>query len=151
MNPSFAHRLRKRGFTLMETVLVIAVGLGLLIGGIIFYQQAQASSDQTDKTRAAVALSSEVRAQFRTRAAFNSGTPALNAANIMAQSSLPDSMFNNTTIAAASASQFRIVFTDLPPKVCSRMAANPGDLGSGPPTATCPADPGTTLTVTYNR
>ena len=144
MNPSFAHRLRKRGFTLMETVLVIAVGLGLLIGGIIFYQQAQASSDQTDKTRAAVALSSEVRAQYRTAANF--GTGALTTA-VQAASSLPTSMFNNTVITGAG-NNFTIAFSGLPPKVCTRMAANPADLGSGPPTAACAAG---VLTVTYPR
>ena len=59
--------LRTRGFTLIEITLVLAVGLGLIVGGLMFFQQAQTSSEVTDKTRALVSISSEVRAQYRSK------------------------------------------------------------------------------------
>ena len=145
MRKSFAS-MRKRGFTLIETVLVLAVGLGLIVGGIIFFQQAQASSDLTDKTRTAVGVSSEVRAQYRTASTFGaSGTDIT--ADVQAASSLQDASFNALTITAED-QEFTLTFDNLNEKVCERMAQS--DLGpnSTSDNADCAAG---TLVVTYSR
>ena len=56
---------RAKGFTLIEIVLVLAVGLGLIIGGVVFYRQASENSEYNDAVRRINALSAEVRSQYR--------------------------------------------------------------------------------------
>ncbi|MCW3782576.1 PulJ/GspJ family protein [Defluviimonas salinarum] len=139
--------MRKRGFTLIETVLVLAVGLGLIVGGIIFFQQAQASSDLTDKTRVAVGVSSEVRSQFRTAASFGTAGTDITAA-VSAASSLPAATYNALQVIAQD-QEFDLLFANLNEKVCNRMALPATDLG---PNSTKTADCANgNLTVTYAR
>ncbi|WP_294928391.1 type II secretion system protein [uncultured Paracoccus sp.] len=40
---------RVRGFTLIEVVLVIAVGLGMVVGGLVFYQKAYDRAELTSR------------------------------------------------------------------------------------------------------
>ncbi len=41
-------RHRKRGFSLFEAVLVLAIGMGLIIGGIVYYQSAEGAARDRD-------------------------------------------------------------------------------------------------------
>jgi len=122
---------RKRGFTMMEMVLYIAIGLALLASGFYAYQQAKASSDLTDKTRQVVSISTEIRAQYRTAADFSglSGSSALQ--NLMDGSGLPESYFANVTVApGTNTQQFVVTATGLREKVCNRMGASGADVGA---------------------
>ena len=141
-------KLAKRGFTLIETVLVLAIGLGLIVGGIVFFQQAQASSDLTDKTRSAVGISSEVRSQYRTAANFGAADADIKE-DVMTSSSIPEAQFNNVAIAVgADPQEFVLTFSALNEKVCNRMASS--DLG--PNSASDDADCANgNLAVTYSR
>lgn len=150
------NNLRKRGFTLMETVLVIAVGLGLLIGGIVFYQQANASSTVTDKTRAAVGVSSEVLSQYRTQASF--GTEDITT-SVKNASSIPDGVWNHVGTVTGAGQSFTLTLPNLDSRVCQRIADSGAQLGANA-TATCNAAAGTgnpvagstnMVTVTYTR
>ena len=140
---------RKRGFTLIETVLVLAVGLGLIVGGLVFFQQAQASSDLTEKTRVAVGVSSEVRAQFRTAADYNDGgSPGDSILGAVKRATaLPESTFNSLDI-LGNDQEFDLVFTNLNENVCNRMAT--GDMGPNSTSDNTACASGT-LTVTYSR
>jgi hypothetical protein len=62
---STAMRLRRhprRAVTLIEAVLFIAVALGLIVGGLVFFQQAQTASRTADIVRLISGLVVEVRA-----------------------------------------------------------------------------------------
>ncbi len=53
--------LRRRGVTLIEAVLYIAVALALIVGGLVFYQQASFASNMSTMTRTLSSLVAEVR------------------------------------------------------------------------------------------
>ena len=42
---------RKRGVTLIEAVLFISIALGLIVGGIVFFQQASLAQRTNDAVR----------------------------------------------------------------------------------------------------
>lgn len=51
-------RKRMRGFTLIEVVLVIAIGLGIVVGGLVFYQQAHDRAELTSR----ITVASQIQA-----------------------------------------------------------------------------------------
>ncbi len=140
-----ARTLRKRGFTLIETVLVLAIGLGLIVGGIVFFGQAQDASDLNERTRNVVGISTEVRAQYRTAGSFPSGN-ITNA--VKDSSSIPESQFRGVTLTGSGLQSFLLEMTGLKEKVCRRMAAS--DMGPGGVTNASRCSSGV-LAVTYTR
>ena len=54
----------RRGVTLIEAVLFISVALGLIVGGLVVFQQAQLTARTNDAARALSAIASEVRAFY---------------------------------------------------------------------------------------
>ena len=58
-------RAARRGVTLIEAVLYIAVALGLIVGGLVFYQQASRAAQWQDVRRGIEAVNSEVRALYQ--------------------------------------------------------------------------------------
>ena len=64
-----AHNAR-RGVTLIEAVLFISVALGLIVGGLVAFQQAQLAARTNQAARSLSAIASEVRAQYRTQPDF---------------------------------------------------------------------------------
>jgi len=59
-------RLKHRGVTLIEAVLFISIALGLIVGGLVFYQQAALSQRIQSQVRDISAIVSEARAMMRT-------------------------------------------------------------------------------------
>lgn len=57
-------RLARRGVTLIEAVLFIAVALGLIVGGLVFYQQATLAARVNEQTRLFSSMYAEVNALF---------------------------------------------------------------------------------------
>ena len=58
----------RRGVTLLEAVLFIAVALGLIVGGLVFYQQATLAARTQDAARQFSALVQETRSLYKGRA-----------------------------------------------------------------------------------
>lgn len=147
--------IRQRGYDLLQISLGIAITLGLMVGGLMLFNQVQASSELSEKTRVAVAVSSEVRAQYRTAAdysALSSDTTnpvILETDAFVVRSGMPISMFSNLALApiAGTPQNFQLAFSGLNETVCERMEV--ADLGPNS-TAVCDAGAGT-LTVTYTR
>ncbi|MCA3500544.1 MAG: hypothetical protein IOC98_11005 [Rhodobacter sp.] len=52
---------RRRGVTLIEAVLYIAISLALIVGGLLFYQQASLQSRTNDTARAFAAMIADLR------------------------------------------------------------------------------------------
>lgn len=55
----------RRAVTLIEAVLFVAIALALIVGGLIFFQQAQTSSRTQQTVRLVTAVVAEVRALYR--------------------------------------------------------------------------------------
>ena len=58
-------RLRARGVTLVEAVLYVSVSLGLIIGGLVFFQQASRAAGWLEVRRGVEAINAEVRAMYQ--------------------------------------------------------------------------------------
>jgi hypothetical protein len=144
-------RARKRGVTLIEAVLFISIALGIIVGGLVFFQQASLAQRTSDAVRTISSISSETRAMYQTETDFIGVTPTVLIAagavpsNIINTSTDPDSLQNEwggdanlapyTTAAfpiiqgqssATSATlpdnqSFVIEYTDLPQAACVRL------------------------------
>jgi hypothetical protein len=64
--------MKRRGVTLIEAVLYISIALALIVGGLVFYQQAS----RAQKTNAAIRLTSAIVAEARATYASNPFTAA---------------------------------------------------------------------------
>lgn len=103
----------------METVLVVAVGIGLLTGGIVLYDHARKNADYNDRTRTYVAISAEVRALYRGARNFNGLTDV----SFKARSTLPEHMFHDMAVRSMGAPHdlFMITSYEIDPKTCLRI------------------------------
>jgi len=150
-----ARQERRRGVTLIEAVLFISIALGLIVGGIVFFNQANTAQRTNDAIRNISTLASEVRALYRTQSDFagltataqndNAGNHQLIAAGAV-PSSLPTAIAadantitnefggNYDIAVAANAQQFTITTDNIPDATCTRIAQatnNTGPVGSG--------------------
>ena len=64
----------RRAVTLIEAVLFISIALGLIVGGLVFYQQASTARTVMETTRMAKAVVSEIRALARNSPGFNASS-----------------------------------------------------------------------------
>jgi hypothetical protein len=69
-----AHRVwdARRGVTLIEAVLYIAVALGLIVGGLVFYQQASRAATYQSVVRGLQVVQGEVQAMYQVTSWQNS-------------------------------------------------------------------------------
>lgn len=138
-------RGRKRGVTLIEAVLFISISLGLIVGGIVFFQQANTSSRTNDVVRNISGLASQIRSLYRSQpnflgltnetvanAGFLPATLTFNSGNISNEFGVADGY---TFSQGASTDTFYIILKDVPSSVCSRIggydAAGQGVVGIG--------------------
>jgi len=63
-------RTRRRAISLIEGVLYLVIALAVIVGGIVFFQQSQLSNAVTDTARAAVGISSQLRALYQNQNVF---------------------------------------------------------------------------------
>lgn len=126
--PERIWRGRKRGFTLLETVLVVAVGLSLLVGGIMFYSTAEREMKLRDLRSRTVLVAEEARTLFKTRPGFGRRDWT---EDVMAISSLPEDYFTGLQVwfPTGATDFFEIRLSDLPEKVCTALATHPEYFG----------------------
>lgn len=133
----------QRGISLIEAVLYLVIALAVIVGGIIFFQQAQLSNKVTDTARISVSLSSEIRALYANQRTF--GTDDMTEALVMAGAvpfNLVSSMGDGSNTAilhpfgsllsiTGAGDQFIIRFDNMREDACVRLGLL-GDGGSGP-------------------
>lgn len=136
-------RLDERGATLIEAVLFTVIALGLVIGGIVFFEQASMSARTNEAVRMMASLQSQVRALFQSQPNFGTANigDLLISANAVpsamqndadndgANDSLVNAFGGDVTVTGAT-DQFEIELTDVPVNVCTRMAPF-DELGNG--------------------
>lgn len=149
---------RKRGVTLIEAVLFISIALGLIVGGLIFFQQANLSSRVNSAVRTVTAAVSEIRAMHLSVPTFD----GLTAATLIFSGGVPASIMVDTTdpldgvpdelrnewdgeilvfaadvqsTVVADDDGFAIVYREVPVAACTRLSAfdanGDGILGTG--------------------
>jgi type II secretory pathway pseudopilin PulG len=144
---------RKRGVTLIEAVLFISIALGLIVGGLVFFQQASLAQRTADAVRNVSSMASETRALYRAQSDFtgiskgvliNAGAVPSNIVNT-ADNTLSNEWGGDITIdpngdgvpaaGQAAASAFIITYTGIPREACVRLgtydSSGSGVVGSG--------------------
>ncbi len=133
----------ERGATLIEAVLFTVIALGVIIGGVVFFEQASLSAKTNSTIRLMSSLQSQVRSLFQSQADFGTADMAalLIASNAVPSSlqsdtdadNIPDAIVSNmggdVTITGATR-QFTMEVEDIPVEVCSRILPF-DDLGNG--------------------
>ena len=140
--------MRERGATLIEVALFTVIALGIVIGGIVFFEQASTSAKTTESVRSRASLQYQIRSIFQSQTSF--GTADLTALLITSKA-IPASMladtnsdgdfdaivneFGGTVTVTGATSQFKIALSKLPIDVCSRMvpfdSTGSGIIGTG--------------------
>lgn len=127
---------RLRGMTLIETVLVLAVGISALVGGTMLYFQSNRAASAFETIRHTSSLIPGIDAAYRSQGDY----AGLDTSSAIAAGLIPNSMIvpggarsafgGKLEISSQSPfSSFIIAFHDLPQDACIRLfALNGGDL-----------------------
>ena len=142
---------RKRGVTLIEAVLYISIALALIVGGLVFFQQASLAQRTNSAVRNISAIASETRGLYQQQNTFAGFTQAA----LINAGAVPTSLVSGTgttailvnewggTILAASTggtgagadSGFTVTYPGLPRAACVRLtnadSSGSGRVGSG--------------------
>ena len=131
---------RKRGVTLIEAVLFLSISLGVIIGGVVFFQQANTAQRSNDATRNITGLAAEIRTLYRAAPSF----AGLTAAQLIQAGGVPTNLVTGTTInnefggtyaiapgAGTPPQTFTIASLNMPEATCVRLAQINAQ-GSGP-------------------
>ena len=128
---------RKRGISLIEAVLYLVIALAVIVGGIVFFQQAQLSNQVTDTARAGVGISSQVRGLYQSQRSFGEA-PLTDA--VLASGSVPSNFQSDTGIVHpfggdvtinGNGGGFAMTFEGMCEAACLRLATV-GEGGEGP-------------------
>jgi type II secretory pathway pseudopilin PulG len=143
---------RKRGVTLIEAVLYISIALALIVGGLVFFQQASLAQRTNSAVRNISAIASETRGLYQASQTFSGLTTAtlINAGAVPTSIVVPGSGTGATAVAAslrnewggvitaASATpfaNFTVDYENIPVAACTRLtsadARGSGRVGSG--------------------
>ena len=138
---------RKRGVTLIEAVLYISIALALIVGGLVFFQQASLAQRTNSAVRNISAIASETRGLYQQQNNFaNFDQSALINAGAVPTSLISGNNLINEwggTILAASTgatdtpvdSGFTVTYPSLPTAACVRLTttdvSGTGRVGSG--------------------
>ncbi len=150
---------RKRGVTLIEAVLYISIALALIVGGLVFFQQASLAQRTNSAVRNISAIASETRGLYQQQNSFSGFDQAalINAGavptSLIDTSTTPSSLKNEwggTITAGTNAAilpavgtapavpinaSFQVVYPNIPTAACVRLtstdASGSGRVGSG--------------------
>jgi hypothetical protein len=136
---------RKRGVTLIEAVLYISIALALIVGGLVFFQQASLAQRTNSAVRNISAIASETRGLYQSSQNFKDveAKTLINAGavptSIIDGEKLKNEWNGEITIAAnqitTANDSFSVVYASVPTSACARLgssdATGAGRVGSG--------------------
>ena len=138
---------RKRGVTLIEAVLYISIALALIVGGLVFFQQASLAQRTNSAVRNISAIASESRGLFQQQNNFDglSHGALINAGavptSLISGTNLKNEWGQNIDVATTGTgdtpahSGFTVIYPGLPTAACVRLtstdASGSGRVGSG--------------------
>ena len=132
----------RRGVTLIEAVLFISIALGLIVGGLVFFQQASLAARTNDAVRSLSSIASETRAAYRTQDSFD----GLNESVLISSGAVPTSQINTTPDPDEIVSEWN-TRVDVDPSPVS-LHATPGSFDPVVSATDAPANK--FFTITYN-
>jgi hypothetical protein len=133
---------RKRGVTLIEAVLYISIALALIVGGLVFFQQASLAQRTNSAVRNISAIASETRGLYQQANSFAGFTQA----TLINAGAVPSSLVNGANLsnewggvvvaaATAAGDGFTVNYPGVPTAACVRLtsadASGSGRVGSG--------------------
>jgi len=86
---------RKRGVTLIEAVLYISIALALIVGGLVFFQQASLAQRTNSAVRNISAIASETRGLYQSANSFAN----LSEGTLISAGAVPSSLLGGTPAA----------------------------------------------------
>lgn len=132
---------RRRGLTLIETAMVLAIAAVFIAGVMLFFQNASISSKTNEATSQLAAIQQAIRTVYAGQASYDTSTGTMEQALIQTRS-VPSKMvdtasntlrhaFNGPVLIgpAAGGSNFQVVFNGLPSDACAKMLTM--DFGRG--------------------
>jgi hypothetical protein len=151
-NGDLSFGVRRRGVTLIEAVLFIAVALGVIIGGLVFYQQASTALMARNTIQQLTAYGSEIRSLYeRTNQLENSAAPGdtVNLEELLIKmGGVPGSFVDETGTqimtpwggdfqswgvsgldeddcpgTTGTERYYNLILQDVPPRICTRIAS----------------------------
>jgi hypothetical protein len=143
---------RKRGVTLIEAVLYISIALALIVGGLVFFQQASLAQRTNSAVRNISAIASETRGLYQSAQTFEnvSATTLINAGAVPTSIVRPGSTTGSVTTSASLQNEwtgpitvasvtpfttFTVEYENIPTAACTRLtsadARGAGRVGSG--------------------
>lgn len=139
---SLGFAARRRAISLIEGVLYLVIALAIIVGGIVFFQQSQLSNRVTDTARAAVGISSQMRALYQnqnvfgdnvdlTSAALKSGAVPSNFIGGAAADSIVHPFDGGSVTIMGIGRGFVMSYSGITAPACQRMAII-DETGSGP-------------------
>lgn len=133
-------KTRRRGLTLVETAMVLAI-LAVVVGSImLYYTSANTNRQTTSVLGDLAAIQQSVRTLYSGQASYN----GISEADLISTNALPSRMVAGTTLrhsfngtatitqgdaGGGAGSGFQVRFTNIPAEACSRMLST--DLGRG--------------------
>jgi type II secretory pathway pseudopilin PulG len=137
---------RKRGVTLIEAVLYISIALALIVGGLVFFQQASLAQRTNSAVRNVSALASETRALYQASSSF----AGFSTSTLIDAGAAPSSIINGanlqnewggailaepSNVDGIANDGFSVTYENLPLAACVRLASydanGSGRVGSG--------------------
>ncbi|MDE4914011.1 type 4 pilus major pilin [Methylobacterium sp. 092160098-2] len=132
---------RRRGLTLIETAMVLAIAAVFIAGVMLFFQNASISAKTNEATSQLAAIQQAVRTVYAGQASYDSGTGSI-VQGLIATRSVPAKMVNTSTQTlrnafngdvdvqpVANGANFDVVFNGLPSDACAKMLTM--DFGRG--------------------
>lgn len=132
---------RRRGLTLIETAMVLAIAAVFIAGVMLFFQNASISSKTNEATSQLAAIQQAIRTVYAGQASYNDVNGTMELALINTRS-VPQKMVDTATKTlrhafngpvligpASGGANFQVVFNGLPSDACAKMLTM--DFGRG--------------------
>lgn len=132
---------RRKGLTLIETAMVLAIAAVFIAGVMLFFQNASISAKTNEATSQLAAIQQAVRTVYAGQASYDSANGTI-VQGLIATRSVPSKMVNTTTQSlrnafngdvdiqpVANGANFDVVFNGLPSDACAKMLTM--DFGRG--------------------
>ena len=132
---------RRRGLTLIETAMVLAIAAVFIAGVMLFFQNASISAKTNEATSQLAAIQQAVRTVYAGQASYDAGTGSI-VQGLIAPRSVPAKMVHTSTQTlrnafnrdvdvqpVANGANFDVVFNGLPSDACAKMLTM--DFGRG--------------------
>jgi type II secretory pathway pseudopilin PulG len=135
---------RKRGVTLIEAVLYISIALALIVGGLVFFQQASLAQRTNSAVRNISAIASETRGLYQGAQSFS----GVATGTLINAGAVPTSLVNAAGTALSNEwggdiaitsvtpfATFTVTYENVPTAACTRLASadasGSGRVGAG--------------------